>query len=66
MLRAERDVSQTEVAFEAQVSEKRYWRIENGFTEATDVERARLAAYFGKKSEWIFATPRRPKTAQAA
>lgn len=43
VLRAERDVTQMDLAIEAGLSASRYWQIENGYTRATSKELARLA-----------------------
>ncbi len=46
MLRADRDISQMDTAVKAKISLYRYWQIENGYVEATTVERAALAKVF--------------------
>lgn len=43
VLRAERGLSQMEVAAKAGMATNRYWRIENGYAEPTDDERTALA-----------------------
>jgi transcriptional regulator with XRE-family HTH domain len=43
VLRAERAVTQMDLALAAGLSRDRYWRIENGYDYPTDRERARLA-----------------------
>lgn len=43
VLRAERGVTQIDLALKAGLSLSRYWRIENGYEQPTDTERARLA-----------------------
>ena len=41
--RAERGVTQIDLALKAGLSLSRYWRIENGYEQPTDTERAKLA-----------------------
>jgi transcriptional regulator with XRE-family HTH domain len=43
VLRAEVDVTQMDLAIKAGISLSRYWRIESGYEQPTDAERARLA-----------------------
>lgn len=43
VLRAERDVTQMDLALKVGLPQSRYWRIENGYDQPTDAERARLA-----------------------
>lgn len=43
MLRAQYDLSQMEVAAHLGCGHHRYWRIENGFQEPTQIEKATLA-----------------------
>jgi transcriptional regulator with XRE-family HTH domain len=43
VLRAERRVTQRDVAKKTGLGETRYWRIENGYEQPTDTERAKLA-----------------------
>lgn len=43
VLRAERGLSQMETAAKAGLALNRYWRIENGYAEATESERQALA-----------------------
>jgi len=43
VLRAEREVTQIEVARRTGIQMTRYWRIEKGYDAPTDAERARLA-----------------------
>jgi transcriptional regulator with XRE-family HTH domain len=57
VLRAEHRLSQMDTATRAAISHNRYWRIENGYTEPTDAERAALAAVFGVVVGRVF--PRR-------
>jgi len=57
LLRAEHRLSQYAAAVAAGVSHNRYWRIENGYTEPTDAERAKLAGVFGVSVSRAF--PRR-------
>lgn len=42
-LRAAVGLSQLAVATKLEMSERRYWRIENGYDDPTDLERTRLA-----------------------
>lgn len=46
VLRAERGISQMETAAKAQLSQNRYWKIENGYANPTDDEREHIAAVF--------------------
>ncbi len=43
VLRAERVISQADLALRAGMKQTHYWRIENGYIEPSDAERARLA-----------------------
>lgn len=43
VLRAEKGVTQIDLALKAGIALSRYWRIENGYEQPTDSERARLA-----------------------
>lgn len=43
VLRAERDITQMDLALKARISHNRYWRIEAGYVTATDEELARIA-----------------------
>lgn len=43
VLRAERDITQMDLALKIDMSRDRYWRIENGYEEPTDAERVQLA-----------------------
>lgn len=43
VLRAERDVTQEDLALRVRMKLTHYWRIENGYREPTSEERARLA-----------------------
>jgi transcriptional regulator with XRE-family HTH domain len=43
VLRAEREVTQMDLALKAGLSQSRYWRIENGYEQPTTTERAKLA-----------------------
>jgi transcriptional regulator with XRE-family HTH domain len=43
LLRAERRLNQLDTALASRISASRYWRIENGYTQPTDAERATLA-----------------------
>ncbi len=47
VLRAERGLSQMDTAIKAGLALNRYWRIENGYSEATAEEKAALAKAFG-------------------
>lgn len=47
VLRAEREITQMDLALKAGFSRDRYWRIENGYETPTDRERARLARALG-------------------
>lgn len=47
VLRAERDISQLDLAVKVGMSHNRYWRVENGYTEPTDEERNTLASTLG-------------------
>lgn len=47
VLRAERGASQMDVAKAVGMGHNRYWRIENGHTDPTDLERRTLAKTFG-------------------
>jgi len=64
VLRAERNVKQTDVAAAAGISPNRYWRIENGASEATDDERVMLAKVLGVTQSDIW--PNRPVEASHA
>lgn len=46
VLRAERGLSQMDTAAKAKMGLNRYWRIENGYSEATSDEQAAIAAAF--------------------
>jgi transcriptional regulator with XRE-family HTH domain len=46
VLRAERGVSQMDIAAKAKIKQNRYWRIENGYATPTKDERAALAKIF--------------------
>lgn len=43
VLRAECQITQMDLALKVGLSKDRYWRIENGYEQPTDTERARLA-----------------------
>jgi transcriptional regulator with XRE-family HTH domain len=43
VLRAEKNLSQLDLAIKARIKEYRYWRIENGYVIPTDDERDGLA-----------------------
>lgn len=43
VLRAERDVTQMDLALKAGMGLTRYWKIETGYIEPSETERARLA-----------------------
>jgi transcriptional regulator with XRE-family HTH domain len=43
VLRAEREISQDDLAIRAGVSRNRYWRIEKGYDPPTESERSKLA-----------------------
>jgi transcriptional regulator with XRE-family HTH domain len=43
VLRAEKEISQLDLATKARIKEYRYWRIENGYVIPTDDERDALA-----------------------
>lgn len=43
VLRAERAITQMDLALKAGLSRDRYWRIENGYEHPTDAEQARLS-----------------------
>lgn len=59
ILRAERGrVPQFDVADACGISRNRYWRIENGYTEPTDEEKAALAVYFNVSAARVFARVR--------
>lgn len=52
--RAERGVNQFHVADALGCSRDRYFRIENGYVDPTDDERAALCAFFGTTEEVIW------------
>lgn len=54
VLRAEKGTSQLDTAIAIRIGRDRYWRIENGYQEPTDQERASLARYFGVGEQEIF------------
>lgn len=43
VLRAERRITQLDLAIKADIYEKRFWRIENGYAAATPDEQKRIA-----------------------
>lgn len=43
VLRADARISQLDLALEAGVAHHRYWRIENGYSEATKAEKSAIA-----------------------
>lgn len=47
VLRADKRLTQMDTAIKAKVSITRYWKIENGYVEATPEERARLSRVLG-------------------
>lgn len=55
--RAERRINQFDTAEAVGMGRDRYWRIENGYTEPTEEERAKLAAFFGRPVHDLFPTP---------
>jgi putative transcriptional regulator len=46
VLRAERRISQLDLASKTGISTTRIWKIENGYADATPTDRARLARFF--------------------
>lgn len=54
VVRAEKRKSQMDTATEAAMSLNRYWRIENGYVEATSDERAALARVLGVEESEAF------------
>lgn len=52
--RAERAVNQFDVAAVLGISRDRYWRIEKGYAQPTDAERAALLAYFEVDESVLF------------
>ncbi len=54
VLRAERRLSQMDAADKARMGVNRYWRIENGYADATADERAALARVFGVLESDVF------------
>lgn len=57
--RAEKAVNQFDVAAALGISRDRYWRIEKGYADPTDAERAALATYFGTPTDVIWPGGRR-------
>ena len=57
VLRAERRWNQLNTAKRAQFSQTKYWRIENGYTEASPQERQRLARIFKVSVDEVFPPP---------
>jgi transcriptional regulator with XRE-family HTH domain len=43
VLRADRRITQLDLALKAKLSQNRYWRIENGYDEPSDSEKKRIA-----------------------
>lgn len=60
--RAERRLTQIELARTAGIHENRYWRIENGYAVPTDAERAALAAALGVTEAEIWPDLAEPTT----
>lgn len=54
VLRAERHLSQMQVARELGIGLNRYWKIENGYTVAEPAEREALALLFATTESAIF------------
>lgn len=54
MLRAERRWNQLDTAKRTRLSQTKYWRIENGYAEATPQERQRLARVFKVSVDEVF------------
>lgn len=54
VLRAERGLSQLETATLSGISMNRYWRIENGYAQATTDEQDALAKVFAVEREHAF------------
>ena len=48
ILRAKRHISQLNTALELGWGQTKYWKIENGYQQPTEKERAELAAFFGE------------------
>jgi transcriptional regulator with XRE-family HTH domain len=57
VLRAERRMNQTNAARRSRIGFNRYWRIENGYAEATPEERDRLARIFKVSVDEVFPPP---------
>lgn len=54
VLRAERGLSQMNVAAKAKIALYRYWQIENGYKEPTPEERVALAKVFKVDQAFVF------------
>lgn len=54
IVRAERRMTQTALAFKIKMGRYRYWQIENRYIEGTPVERARIAAALKVSIDEIF------------
>jgi len=54
VVRAEKRISQIDAAAKARVSINRWWRIENGYNDATPEERQRIAQALGVDVEIAF------------
>ena len=52
--RAERRITQIDTALKAAIPQSRYWRIENGYDEATEAERKRLARVLKTDVDTLF------------
>jgi transcriptional regulator with XRE-family HTH domain len=50
------NLSQDDTAIKARIAKSRYWRIENGYREATAQEAARIAKVFGITPEQLIET----------
>lgn len=59
VLRAEREITQMDLALKVGLSRDRYWRIENGYEEPTDDERARLSKALRAETSELWPTEAR-------
>jgi len=54
VLRADKDITQRDVARKANMPLLRYWEIENGYREPDDSEKARIAGVLGATADEVF------------
>lgn len=57
VLRAERRITQMDIAIKARMGHNRYWRIENGYVEPTKAERAAFARILKATEAELFPAP---------